>query len=413
MLIPVSEMKNWNVETRLEFLKSNNQLPIGDLAFLRTKTHSKLAQYYIMSAYMFDETISFVAATNRWLQDISYGRRLHQLSRDAQSRFSDSLVHQALYFVVHVMHFLNFGTAYERKGAERSACCKYELDANNFIRTLTKTRLCNCACLATYAKSAAEEFGFGDYVRLCEEPEHVSIVIIDPVKTQESVLSSKKADIWNAIQDEFHTKKHVFEENEVFINPLVLAKIESSCTQVQIHTIFEVSHFVQMMLPDASRDDYGLAYVSHIDCDNYLNKNDFLFLVWEVLTNPKRDRIFTELFLIAEIFEQQGWTDAFLRLSLCRIEQKWLEYYTTQPLPDHIEDAWERYFVEMPEEHMGKDLSDEAASRFANSLELEAKQLLDVWYDMNKSGYEPIITCLLFVRGMEMIVVPKREDPTS
>jgi hypothetical protein len=410
MLIPVSEMKTWDVDKRLEFLKLNNSLPLEDLAFLRTKTRSKLAQYYIMSAYMWDESISFVAATNRWLQDIRYGSRLHQLLRDAQSRFPESLLYQALYFVSHVMHFFNFGTAYERKDSTRSACCKYDLDANNFIRTLTKSRLCNCACFATYVKSAAEEFGLGDYVKLCEEPEHVSVVVIDPEESQQSLLSAKKAWTWNQIEAEFNVNKYVFKENEVKTSPLVLAKIESSCSQVQIHTILEPFEFVNIFLPDAFQNDYGLAHVSHIDCDNHLNKSDFLFLVWEVLTHPKRDTVFTELFLIAEIFQQQEWMDAFLRFGLCRIEHKWLEHYITQPLPDHVEDAWERYFVEMPEEHLGRDLSDEEASRFMTTLELEANEVLDDWYDMNKTGYEPIIMCLLFVRGLELAICPKREQ---
>jgi hypothetical protein len=121
------------------------------------------------------------------------------------------------------MHFFNFGQITPKENEnEILSCCKYQLDSNNFIVTLLKDRTCNCACFATYVKSVAEEFGYGDYIRFCMQPEHVSIVVVDPDSKQYSTLSLEMANAWNHIQDIFHlTNIHIYHEGDQIQKPLV------------------------------------------------------------------------------------------------------------------------------------------------------------------------------------------------
>ncbi len=107
MLISALEDKHWDLDTRILYLKQ--QFNVGEnLTNLQSKTKSRYAQYYIMTAYMFNEPITFVHATQRWLRDVKYGNRLHQLKRESESVFPNSLLDQVLYFLIRVMHFFNF-----------------------------------------------------------------------------------------------------------------------------------------------------------------------------------------------------------------------------------------------------------------------------------------------------------------
>jgi hypothetical protein len=403
----VSESKNWNVEQRLLYLKEHSESIQDNLKMLQTKTKSRYAQYYIMTAYMFNDPITFVSATQRWLRDIKYGNRLHQLKRETESVFPNSLLDQTLYFLIRVMHFFNFGQITEKETTE--ACCKYELGANNFIVTLVKNRTCNCACFSTYLKSVAEEFGYGEYIRFCMQPGHVSIVVVNPHQKQTSQLSLDTATAWNQIQKTFHLSDfYEYREYDTIEKPLVIAKIESSCDQVVIQTIIE--NFSQIY--NTYDSGYGINYHQQIDiCENDLDNIDFIFLVREIVTYATPETIFEMLFLVAEIYQEQEWMNAFIKLGLCLVEIKWIEYYQSQPLPDHIEDAWEVYSSLMPSEITSNDMTLANAKRFEEQLTEQAENLKQKWYQFLpiKAQHDKLVICLSLVYGLVFCLCPKRQ----
>ncbi len=413
MLISSSEFKNWDVDQRLLYLKQQfiNDSMFENLHMLKTKTKSRYAQYYIMTAYMFYDPITFVNAAQRWLKDIKYGNRLHQLKRESELKFPTSLLDQTLYFLIHVMHLFNFGQVTKRVSLSNSgiqSCCKYELNANNFIVSLVKDRICNCACFATYLKSTAEEFGFGNCIRFCMEPAHVSIVVIDPTQKQTSGLSLNTAIAWNQIQETFHLFTHDYHEGELIEKPLVVAKIESSCNQVVIQTILE--NFQESY--NTYLEGYDIHYHEKIDiCDNDLDNIDFIFLVREIVTYATPETIFDMLFLVTEIYQEYEWMDAFIKLALCLTELKWIEYYQSQPLPDHVEDAWEVYSSLMPSEVTSNDMNDANAKRFEEYLNIQANELKLAWYQFLpiKTQYDKLVIYLSLVYGVVFCLCPRRE----
>lgn len=386
MFLSATDPTEWDVNARLDYIKQHfhdSDLQ-QNVQFVKTKTRSKLAQSFIIDAYMEEEwndastrPISFVSATQRWLQDIKYGGRLHQLKRDAENRFPGSMLDQTIYFVVHVMHFFNFGRVYSAENV--SPCCKYTKGKFNFIRKLLTRKECNCVCFATYVLAICEEFGLDRNVSLCLEPGHVSVIVIDPTHSQESELDAIQLQSVTANITLFDFPSTV-QSGDVFLKPLIVAKIESSCDQVIIRTILE--NFESRFVPNGIKSDsFGIVHVDQIDtCQNDVLNFGFTFMIYEICAAYDVSTIFPSLLLAADIFNMHAWVDAFLRVTLCAIEIEWLTIYISG---ENFDDAaWERYFILRPGSTMQTPLSKINARSFQKDLMFELHRLRLEWYAM-------------------------------
>jgi hypothetical protein len=117
------------------------------------------------------------------------------------------------------------------------------------------------------------------------------------------------------------------------------------------------------------------------------------------------------LFLVAEIYDKNEWMNAFLKLGLCLTELKWIEYYQSQPLPDHIEDAWEIYSSLMPSEVTNGDMSRVNAKRFEEFLKVQSEELKQKWYQFlpQKPQHDKLVIYLSIVYGLVFCLCPNRE----
>jgi hypothetical protein len=380
-----------------------------NLNFLKDKTHSKLAQYYIMNAYMFDDSLTFIQSSRRWLRDVQYGGRLHILKQKAKSLFPTNTLNETIYFIIHVMHFFNFGQIQSYSGQSGEACCRYEKDANNFIKSQLTDRKCNCACFTSYVMSVAEEFGYTNLVKFCLETGHGSIVIIDDTKYQDFVLTSDLATQWNLTQSVLDLPNSTpFYNGDIIIKPLIVAKIESACDQVVINTIMKRDYFLQLYAPDNIENSYGITEVVRVEsCENDFDEiNNFTWLVREIVTQGKIETSFTLLFLVGEILNKQEWIIKFIKLCLCLIELKWVEIWIDQKISIPLEEAWEKYYSISPPDTFNHNMSLETATQFQSELIVQLDELRQDWYTLLPKENEKLMWICTLPYGLLAQCVP-------
>lgn len=103
--------------------------------------------------------------------------------------------------------------------------------------------------------------------------------------------------------------------------------------------------------------------------------------MFQIVTTSSKNNIFTNLFVLAEIFQEHEWIETFLKFCICGMEQAWMQKYRADEHLTRSEDKeWEEYFILIPT----------MSSLGNNSTEDETKQylnLLHTSYEIHRKAF--------------------------
>jgi hypothetical protein len=311
-------------QQRLDNIKTMNMPRVEKLVAESDKIRSKLAQFYIIDAYLNLEQeaktkpemhrITLDQITDRWLDEMNV--TLGGINKHIRTNKSMSKYDKAIYFVTHCLHFLIFGHITSKKKTDADEVmaglrCPQNPNAPqvwNFIHRLMFNEPCLCYCYATYIRAAAVEFGYGDYVYMCNGRNSSSIVIVDPSKELRYIVTQD--DLFSLVltnNSRYLRTKSGLQIGEHFSFPKITTLVNISFNErffMNIETETEQKTFISKYMSDIPSLTTKVETIKEIvtGCEKSLIRSDLVTLLNRIVSKRVPTNMITQLLYVGRIF---------------------------------------------------------------------------------------------------------------
>lgn len=306
-------------ETKLQNIKSINKDNIlrKRVQLVSEEVDSKMAQFYIVDTFLTMQKIprlqkiTLQDIIDRWNKEMDKIDKLTSLRRKTYSNRLD----RAVYFATHCLHHL---LGDEASLSERP--CPLSSNAWNFISTLMLNDECLCLCYASYIRAAAEEFGYDNFIYMCNGTNTSSIVVVDMSNKSEEIVS--KEDIRNFYVvgvPKYLQEKNTLRIGDIFTVPDIITHIGINYDEqftVDIET--KDSSFKKKFLFDVPSLHKHVTNVRRFTsvCNKALSWYDISILMTRIVAKKNTEYMFAELLCLGHVYNVSPVIDAIITLFL-------------------------------------------------------------------------------------------------